>query len=103
MIKEYLYPPLQDITDMPKSEVIKCCKFKTLDQKLERKEITLEDYTLKVFNVENDIKEVDIKIEETKEEIKEETQEDIKEEVVEEKELINEIIEKDIREEVIFK
>lgn len=53
----YLYPPLVDITNKPKEEVIKIVRVNTIEKRYKAKEFTKEVYEEKLYRAKNNIKE----------------------------------------------
>ena len=54
---EYLYPPLVDITNKPKEEVIEYCRIKTAEKIFEAKEITKQEKDDRIYRAKNKIQE----------------------------------------------
>lgn len=54
---EYLYPPLVDITNTPKEEVIKIVRVNTIEKRHKNKEMTKEVYEAKLDRAKKGIKE----------------------------------------------
>ena len=57
---EYLYPPLVDITSMPKPEIIKIVRVNTIEKRYKNKEMTKEVYEAKLDRAVKGIKEPEI-------------------------------------------
>jgi len=54
---EYLYPPLVDITNKPKEEVIEYCRIKTAEKRFKDKEIDKTEFDARVHRAKNKIQE----------------------------------------------
>jgi hypothetical protein len=57
---EYLYPPLVDITNTPKEEVIKIVRVNTIEKRYKNNEMCKKDYDEKLDRAKKGIKEPDI-------------------------------------------
>ena len=54
---EYLYPPLIDVTNKPKEEVIEYCRIKTAEKRFENKNIDKTEFDACVYRAKNKIQE----------------------------------------------